>query len=255
MKGTTLKYYIKQASVVNMEASFNSDYDRLLLIAENYVRDQSVETYNEIFNLLSAEGSSKNEIETLLTGLVATTYASVDKLFRPWYDSSFRHLSNLTTSESGILYANSAERLATERSIAALSGLTNSVYKVDEINEGTADIFANRFARTETNSAVGGILTATALSMFAATGLYKRWISSGDERVRATHLATSMRKPIPQADLYLVGQTLMQYPADPQAFGGNAIGEIVNCRCRSLIMPLSSTQPNSNSLNGFLFGI
>jgi len=270
MKGTTLKYYTKQASIEQLEASFNSDYDRLLLALEEYSRDRSIIAYLSIFDILASESdflindSARTEIESILTLLIGDIYEGADSLYRPWYSSSFGHLSSSSEEQINAVYGGAARNLARDRAIAIVPALFATIDKRreavrsletrDELID-VAEGMSSRLARTESNGAAGGIIGATAVSMFTDGGLYKRWISVGDERVRLNHREVASRKPIPLNQLYQVGDVLMRYPADPQAFGGNVAGEVVNCRCRSLVLPYTTNQPNSNTLNGFLFGL
>lgn len=270
MKGTTLKYYTKQASIEQLEASFNSDYDRLLLALEEYSRDRSMIAYLSIFDILANESdllindSARGEIESILALLIGDIYEGAERLYRPWYVSSFGQMSSLTEEQVNAVYGGATENLARNRAIAIVPALLATIDKrreaiisLDSQEEvvGVADGMSSRLARTESNGAAGGIIEATAVSMFTDGGLYKRWISVGDERVRFTHRETAFRKPIPINQLYRVGDVLMRFPADPQAFGGNVAGETVNCRCRSLVLPYTTNQPNSNTLNGFLLGL
>lgn len=57
--------------------------------------------------------------------------------------------------------------------------------------------------------------------------LKKRWLSSHDTRVRATHRAAELEGPIELEDLFVVGADQLLYPRDPN---GSA-EETVNCRC------------------------
>jgi hypothetical protein len=253
-----------------MEASFNSDYDRLLSALEEYSKDQSRIAYLNIFDILSSDTdallneSTRGEIESILFLLISDVYRGADSLYRPWYVSSFGQMSSLTEEQANVVYGNTAENLARNRAIAIVPALMATIDKRREAISaaesteevvGIAEGLSGRLARTESNGAAGSIIEATAVSMFTEGGLYKRWISVGDERVRFNHRSVAAQRPIPINRLYRVGDVLMRFPADPQAFGGNVAGETVNCRCRSLVMPYSANQPNSNSLNQFLLGI
>lgn len=54
----------------------------------------------------------------------------------------------------------------------------------------------------------------------------KQWRTMKDERVRETHVAVDDEE-IPIADYFVVGDSLMQYPGDPNG----SPSETVNCRC------------------------
>ncbi len=262
MTGTTLKYFTKQASVEQIEASFNSDYSRLLSILEDHTYGLAQESYAEIIEMFVTVGISAIEITTaaeILSSLFQRVYIAADTLYRPWYSSAFNHLSKVTPQEFAALYAGAVSNLSNTRaasiSPAIVESIRTSVNKPDFDPARTTNVMSSRFSRTETNGAAGSIVEATAASMFADSTLYKRWLSVGDERVRFTHARAAARKPIPANQLYQVGDVFMRFPSDPQAFGGNVAGEVVNCRCRNLILPFSVDQPNSNSLNQFLTGL
>jgi hypothetical protein len=57
--------------------------------------------------------------------------------------------------------------------------------------------------------------------------LLKIWVNVGDERVRDHHLDMDLHPAIPLDEYFKVGDSLMQYPGDPNG----ASDEIVNCRC------------------------
>ena len=267
-----LKYYTKQASVTSMEASFNMDYDDLLLDAENYARRETEAFYSAVFALMFSQPSPvitpdlRVQITELIDDLIQKIYSYTDGLYRPWYTESFGHLGNSSVDQVNTQYGGFASSAASLRSGAIATGILATIEKTLESTSGelaaasVSDIekkishLSNRLAITETNSAVGGIIEATAVASFGTSLLFKRWIAVGDERVRHTHRIAASKKPIPVTQLYLVGDTFMRYPADNQAFGGNVAGEIINCRCRSLVLPKTFTQPNSFSLNSFLVG-
>lgn len=251
---------MKQASVESMEAYFNSDYDHLLVIAEVAAFNKSLIAYDELFTIITGQDFSPESFETrarmegIMSALIFDIYRTVDGRFNPWYRESFGHLSNNSKQQIDVLYAGAVAELARVRSITIAPRLVDTaIASSTEDVENTVNQLSKRIAVTESNGAAGGIIQATALSMFTEAGLYKRWIATGDERVRNTHRLAASRKPIPLNQLYQVGDVLMKYPADPFAFGGNVAGEVVNCRCRSLVLPFTRTQPNSNSLNTFLF--
>jgi len=82
-----------------------------------------------------------------------------------------------------------------------------------------------RIARTETVKATnGGTLLAFRKSGVVAK---KEWLSSGDERTRASHLAAEAYGPIPIEEDFLVGGSRMSFPGDPKG----PIEELANCRC------------------------
>lgn len=245
-----------------MEAVFNTDYNNLLAEAEKYARRKSETTYKQLIALaLVGDISSSLEARGLVDGLINDIYNKADSLYRTWYMDSFDHLAIRGKEEIDLLYGDRANKLAELRAlaIAPIMVRTTELLVKNNPTKKTVEDFghvpsgmANRTAITETNSAVGGIIESTALAMFGGSGLFKRWLTVGDERVRHTHSLVASRPAIPMTGLYQVGNVFMRYPADPSAFGGNVAREVVNCRCRSLILPISTGQPNSQSLNQFL---
>jgi len=57
--------------------------------------------------------------------------------------------------------------------------------------------------------------------------LFKIWINVGDSRVRDSHSEMDDYPPIKLDEAFQVGNSLMQYPGDPN--GG--IQETIRCRC------------------------
>lgn len=254
---------MKQASVPAMEAYFNFEYDSLLISAEDEVSKAAEETYLAILSLFRSEGVSditRAAAEAMLSELYLSTYSSVEEKFVYWYSNGFGQLSSRTDSEISSLYGSPVDSFSEERASSRVSGIISTV--ISRVNSDTSEAeiqsiaksSGRRFAITEVNSAAGALISRIATSMFNESVLYKRWITRGDERVRFTHRAVASRKPIPHSNLYQVGDVFMRFPADPQAFGGNVAGEVINCRCRSLILPYSNSLVNSLSLNRFLSG-
>jgi SPP1 gp7 family putative phage head morphogenesis protein len=80
-----------------------------------------------------------------------------------------------------------------------------------------------RIAVTETSIAFE---TGRAGAMKAAGVQWKEWITAGDERVRASHVAMD-GKTIPMDEPFQVGGASLMYPCDPSG----PPGEVINCRC------------------------
>lgn len=258
-----LKYVSKSASVPMMEATFNSDYDTLLSELELFAEEEAKKDYTAIFALLLSSGglldqSVRLEIRNTLFDLIQRIYRRSQTLYASWYMDSFGHMSSLSTGEAIASTTTYINTEATTRANQIVGGLINTIEK--NITEDKEELsraiekLSKRVAVTESNASAGTIVQATAISAFSTATLFKRWVTVGDERVRQTHRLVSMRKPIPVNSLYRVGDTFMRFPADPQAFGGNVAAEVINCRCRSLVLPRTITQPNSFALNQFLIG-
>ena len=92
---------------------------------------------------------------------------------------------------------------------------------------------ADRIARTEVAAAVNAGVEAFAAESAAATGRqwYKRWWSSQDERVRATHRAAH-GQIAPPGGTFTVGGASLRHPGDPLG----PPQEIINCRCSTLLL-------------------
>ncbi len=264
MSASLLKYYTKQSSVPLMELSFNSDYESLLSELERYAEDDANSTYAEIYLILASTSISQldklPQITEALNGLIQRIHLRANSTFGDWYLDSFGHLAsgNLEDIARRAEFDLQVERIA--RSSAASIGMASTAERTfdkDGSQEEFVSSLSKRVANTESNGAAGSVIATTALVAFGSANLYKRWITVGDERVRDTHRAVATRKPIKSDQLYMVGGTFMRFPADPNAFGGNVAGEVINCRCRSLVMPKLSgllSPNNSFSLNNFLGG-
>ena len=262
-----LRYTTKQASVAMMEATFNSDYDAMLLELETFVQEEAEDEYAQIFALILANNGVMSEelraeVRRRLSRLIETIYKRSEQLYSPWYMESFGHVSSLSTEQVLAVTGASAVSAALSRTSSVVERLIATIEKTIPstpqlpVSDFDQDIkrIARRLALTESDGAVGTIIQFTAVSAFGTAFLYKRWISVGDERVRHTHRIAASKPPIPVTSLYRVGDTFMRFPADPQAFGGNVAAEVINCRCRSLVIPRTSNQPNSFALNSFLLG-
>lgn len=84
---------------------------------------------------------------------------------------------------------------------------------------------AQSIARTQ----VGGAISSGRYEGIKELGLYKIWLDSHDEHVRATHKDAAKRyaRGIPATEPFAVGGDFLMYPGDPH---GSA-KEIINCRC------------------------
>lgn len=102
---------------------------------------------------------------------------------------------------------------------------------------------ADRIARTEVAAATNAGVDAFARESTAATGRewYKRWWSSQDDRVRATHRAAH-GQVAPPGGRFTVGGASLRYPGDPLG----PPQETINCRCSTILL----TRKEAESLNG-----
>jgi len=102
---------------------------------------------------------------------------------------------------------------------------------------------ADRIARTEVAGAVNAGVDAFARESTAATGRewYKRWWTSQDDRVRATHRAAH-GQVVPPGGRFSVGGATLRYPGDPLG----PPQEVINCRCSTLLI----TRDEAEETNG-----
>ncbi|MDI9898465.1 phage minor head protein [Rhodococcus sp. IEGM 1409] len=92
---------------------------------------------------------------------------------------------------------------------------------------------ARRIARTEIQGAVEGGSLASAQATAEATGeeMYKAWLSTSDERTRASHNVAD-GQIVKLAEPFRVGVALLMHPAFP----GGPAHEVINCRCTMRIL-------------------
>lgn len=98
---------------------------------------------------------------------------------------------------------------------------------------------ARRIARTEIQGAVEGGSLASAQATAEATGeeMYKAWLSTSDERTRASHNVAD-GQIVKLAEPFRVGVALLMHPAFP----GGPAHEVINCRCTMRILTYSEMQ-------------
>jgi hypothetical protein len=98
---------------------------------------------------------------------------------------------------------------------------------------GTTLSRAATIARTETHNASQFGVNYIAKEIEADTGIkmVKAWVASQDERTRPTHAEQDADNWIGMDESFIVGDSIMMYPADPN---GSA-EEVINCRCALVI--------------------
>nr|WP_218681060.1 phage minor head protein [Rhodococcus qingshengii] len=106
---------------------------------------------------------------------------------------------------------------------------------------------ARRIARTEIQGAVEGGSLASAQATAEATGeeMYKAWLSTSDERTRASHNVAD-GQIVKLAEPFRVGVALLMHPAFP----GGPAHEVINCRCTMRILTYSEMQAELQGLWG-----
>ncbi|AYR02568.1 MuF-like minor capsid protein [Gordonia phage Bibwit] len=92
---------------------------------------------------------------------------------------------------------------------------------------------ARRIARTESHGAVSAGQLAAARVVEQQTGLrmWKRWLSTEDQRTRASHRVAD-GQTCPLDEPFRVGGFLLEHPADSISVAPH---EVINCRCTCLI--------------------
>lgn len=106
---------------------------------------------------------------------------------------------------------------------------------------------ARRIARTEIQGAVEGGSLASAQATAEATGeeMYKAWLSTSDERTRASHNVAD-GQIVRLAEPFRVGIALLMHPAFP----GGPAHEVINCRCTMRILTYSEMQAELQGMWG-----
>ncbi|MBJ7479256.1 ADP-ribosyltransferase [Rhodococcus sp. (in: high G+C Gram-positive bacteria)] len=106
---------------------------------------------------------------------------------------------------------------------------------------------ARRIARTEIQGAVEGGSLASAQATAEATGeeMYKAWLSTSDERTRASHNVAD-GQIVKLAEPFRVGVALLLHPAFP----GGPAHEVINCRCTMRILTYSEMQAELQGMWG-----
>lgn len=106
---------------------------------------------------------------------------------------------------------------------------------------------ARRIARTEIQGAVEGGSLASAQATAEATGeeMYKAWLSTSDERTRASHNVAD-GQIVKLAEPFRVGVALLPHPAFP----GGPAHEVINCRCTMRILTYSEIQAELQGIWG-----
>ena len=121
----------------------------------------------------------------------------------------------------------------------------------ERIRRGTSGEITRRrarvIARTETHFAA----TTAGHDALVASGLkdlyVMEWVSAEDARVRGSHLMAHGQR-IKEGDYFKVGlnNTLLRYPGDPYG----PAGEVINCRCISVVVPLDTLSQEERDIVG-----
>lgn len=106
---------------------------------------------------------------------------------------------------------------------------------------------ARRIARTEIHAAMeaGALAAAQASEGITGDKMYKRWLSTHDERTRLSH-SVADGQMVRLAEPFIVGGTPVQHPADP----AGAAHETINCRCTLAILDWNEMQAELQGMWG-----
>ncbi|AUX81854.1 head morphogenesis [Gordonia phage Brandonk123] len=107
---------------------------------------------------------------------------------------------------------------------------------------------ARRIARTESHGAVSAGQLAAARVVEQQTGLrmWKRWLSTEDQRTRASHRVAD-GQTCPLDEPFRVGGFLLEHPADSISVAPH---EVVNCRCTMLVYDDNELQDEFDDQGG-----
>ncbi|MDH6279522.1 phage minor head protein [Prescottella agglutinans] len=106
---------------------------------------------------------------------------------------------------------------------------------------------ARRIARTEIQAAMeaGALAAAQASEEITGEKMYKRWLSTHDERTRLSH-AVADGQMVRLTEPFIVGGTPIQHPADPAGLAH----ETINCRCTLAILSWAEMQAELQGMWG-----
>ncbi|ORL01825.1 hypothetical protein A6F55_19225 [Prescottella equi] len=106
---------------------------------------------------------------------------------------------------------------------------------------------ARRIARTEIHAAMeaGSLAAAQASEDITGDKMYKRWLSTHDERTRLSH-AVADGQMVRLTEPFIVGGTPIQHPADPAGLAH----ETINCRCTLAILSWDEMQAELQGMWG-----
>ncbi len=134
-------------------------------------------------------------------------------------------LNDLDSQDLNSITRRKAQRLAeisrdTVLELAAIgdAGFIDDVY---------SDWLGTRVATLADAEAVAATAWGQASAAAAAGGLFKKWNTQRDNKVRPTHQEAGRAPRIPIDQPYIVGGELLRFPADP---GGHP-SQTANCRC------------------------
>ena len=132
-------------------------------------------------------------------------------------------ISNITRNTRQTIVAAIAQTVAADNGVDRVGIARQVRRRVPTINRNRAD----RIARTETHGA-STYADQQATSQLGLD-LSKEWVAVEDARTREDHSAAD-GQVVPFADLFLIGDSMMARPGDPNA----PAAQVINCRCQSI---------------------
>lgn len=259
---------VQKMTEAQISRVFNDTYDKLFEEAELASLPEMQMVYESLMNrIVETYGTTGQVTDSFIDALsleesLLFVYISTGTMYKRWWSALFGSISEraepsdtLTETHMRSVARQRVQRLSTSMRQTARDRATSIINRFQEQNPNAniqqiADLIINsddlknsvdaltmRTVRTEVNAAANESIAWTASSMNGSQNLMKRWITAGDERVRPTHARMGASKPIPQGELFNVNGTFMRFPSDPEAFGGNVAGEVINCRCRVAYIP------------------
>lgn len=277
---------IKKMTQDQLSRLFNYGYDKRFSEAEAMGLDEMQPIYERLIRRMIEEYGRTGQIndnfidQLSLEESLIFVYIGVGNRFKEWWADLFSeisenpippsdtfnqvHMRQVARRRSGRLSesmrrtarnraASIIDKIRAENPSEPLTRIADIVLESDEL-KNSVDAMTMRTVRTEVNAAANESISHTAMGMNSPRNLMKRWETFGDERVRPTHRAVGSMKPIPFEQLFNVGGVQMRFPSDPQAFGGNVAGEVINCRCRMVVIPRGRTSRFFRGLRDF-FGL
>lgn len=277
---------ITKMSQAQISRLFNQTYDREFNDAELNALGEVQPIYERLMRRIFEEYGQTGQInDSFIDSLgleeaLLFIYISTGQRFKEWWANLFFEISEVPNAPSDTfneihmrqVSRNRAGRLTTamketarrrassiidklrkDNPDASIQRIADIVLNSDDLKD-TVDALTLRTVRTEVNAAANESISHTALAMNSSTNLLKRWETFGDERVRPSHRAVGARKPIPFNQLFQVGGSQMRFPSDPDAFGSDVPSQVINCRCRMVVIPRSRVSRFFRGIRDF-FGV
>lgn len=265
---------------------FNETYDNQFNSAELESLKEVQPLYEQLMRRMVDEyGRTGNINDSFIDSLsieetLVLVYLTTGNRFKNWWANLFSDISDNPTTPSDLLnevhmrdvaqrrvsrVTESMKRTARRRASALIAKVKEqnpdkNLQQIADIVLGSDDLknsvdaMTMRTVRTEVNAAANESINYTAVSMNNTRNLLKRWETFGDERVRPSHRAVGSSKPIPFDNLFKVGQSWMRFPSDPEAYGGDVASQVINCRCRMVVIPRGRVSRFFTGIRDF-FGI